>query len=310
MPIVEFNDSRIPIVKSADLTGSLLASVTRRRVSGSLPWERGVRMSDIEILADVLVKRFGHVAKKDDYGWPNSTALCVMDCVLSLNRRYDSVVFPRITAFSARHPEVIELAQLKLLFGEFAEVGQFSAQRLNYNDVRREQTLRGVVDYMLSVQTNRAGATERERLQTWAHSVRPSDYISVGVKGFGLSGFQYMRMLFGVQTSKPDVHVKRFVSETIGRQVNDITALSLLEQAAAKARLPLREVDGAIWEAGARPVNTVASPPNRPTIIRTDARANKQIDRASADKPVIRRNASVQQTSPTIAWWRFWRRKR
>ena len=29
----------------------------------------------------------------------------------------------------------------------------------------------------------------------------------VGVRGFGLAGFQYMRMLFGAQTAKPDIHI-------------------------------------------------------------------------------------------------------
>lgn len=209
-------------------------------------------MSDVEVLADILKKRFSHVVIRHDYGWPGSTAVSVLDCVLSLNRRYDRVVFPRVQAFSAHHPNVTELAHLQAMLCEYKEVGQFCSEKLNYNDIRREHTLRGVVEYMLAVQAKHSGASERDRLQAWAHSVQPSDYALVGVKGFGLSGFQYMRMLFGVQTTKPDVHVIRFVSEIIGRPVNDITALLLLEQAAAKANLPLREVDGAIWETGAR----------------------------------------------------------
>jgi hypothetical protein len=59
-------------------------------------------------------------------------------------------------------------------------------------------------------------------------------------------------MLFGAQTTKPDVHIRNFVSEVIGRKVNDQLALALLEQAAANANLPLREVDGAIWRERAR----------------------------------------------------------
>jgi hypothetical protein len=110
-----------------------------------------------------------------------------------------------------------------------------------------------VVAYMLNVQQNDQVTSEWECLHTWAGSVSPADYAQVGVKGFGLAGFQYMRMLLGIQTTKPDVHIKRFVSGVIGRPVNSIVALSLLEQAAAQAGLPLREVDGAIWQAGARP---------------------------------------------------------
>jgi hypothetical protein len=72
------------------------------------------------------------------------------------------------------------------------------------------------------------------------------------VPGFGLGGFQYLRMLFGAQTTKPDVHIIRFVSEAIGRKIADIKALYLLERAAKQAGLPIRELDITIWETGAR----------------------------------------------------------
>lgn len=92
------------------------------------------------------------------------------------------------------------------------------------------------------------GHSEADRLRQWALAASPGDYILVGVKGFGLSGFQYLRMLSGAQTSKPDVHIRRFVSKVIGRRVSDHVALALLERAAKRAGLPLRAVDGAMWE--------------------------------------------------------------
>jgi hypothetical protein len=69
-------------------------------------------------------------------------------------------------------------------------------------------------------------------------------------------GFQHLRMLFGAQTTKPDVHIRNFVSEVIGRKVNDYTALALLEQASAQTNLPLHEVDGAIWSERGRKYHT------------------------------------------------------
>ena len=210
-------------------------------------------MSDVEVIADVLAKQFSHVTIRQNYGWPESTALNVLDCVLSLNRPYSRVVLPRVRAFAAYYPSITELAHLQDLLDQYKEVGEFSREELNYDDVRREYTLRGVVNYMIKVQTEYTDGTERGRLQSWAHSAKPADYALVGAKGFGLAGFQYMRMLFGAQTTKPDVHIISFVSETVGRVVNNVTALTLLEQAAAIANLPLREVDGAIWQARARP---------------------------------------------------------
>lgn len=209
-------------------------------------------VNDVDILADVLIKRFGHVTIRQDYGWPSSTALNVLDCVLSLNRRYDSVVRPRVYDFSIRYPNVTDISHLSSAINQYSEFGKFLKEKLNYNDVRREHTLRGLVEYMIAVQKNYAGNTERERLEAWAQSVVPADYASVGVKGFGLAGFQYMRMLFGVQTTKPDVHIISFVSTALGKSVNAIKTVSLLERVATKVNLPLREVDGGIWQAGAR----------------------------------------------------------
>jgi hypothetical protein len=51
-------------------------------------------------------------------------------------------------------------------------------------------------------------------------SVRPGDSYFLGIKGFKLSGFQYLRMLFGAQTTKPDVHIVKFISEIVGRKVH------------------------------------------------------------------------------------------
>lgn len=90
-------------------------------------------------------------------------------------------------------------------------------------------------------------------LQAWARSAKPEDYKSLNIKGFGVAGFQYLRMLFGAQATKPDKHIIDFVSEAIGgRRVSEIQALALLESAAEREGVALRDVDTSIWEARAR----------------------------------------------------------
>ncbi len=208
-------------------------------------------MSDVDELARVLKERFSGVSYRGDYGWPHP-ALNVIDCILSLNRRYNSFVVPRVTNFAPRRPTIVGLSHLRELMDSFENPLHFSIEELNYNDGPRAETLQGVIDYLVDAQQDYEGGTERERLERWASSVGPGDSFMVGVKGFGLAGFQYMRMLFGIQTTKPDVHIRRFVSEVIGRTVNDYTALALLERAAKREGLLLREVDGAIWAERAR----------------------------------------------------------
>jgi len=55
-------------------------------------------------------------------------------------------------------------------------------------------------------------------------------------------------MLFGAQTAKPDVHVRRFVSEAVGCTVGNAKALILLEIAAKRLGWSLLALDNEIWE--------------------------------------------------------------
>ena len=84
----------------------------------------------------------------------------------------------------------------------------------------------------------------------------PQDFQTLKIKGFGLSGFQYLPMLFGAETTKPDMHIRGFISEVLGRKVSDRTALVLLEAASERAGLSVRDVDKYIWRSRAR-VNTL-----------------------------------------------------
>jgi hypothetical protein len=210
-----------------------------------------VQTHEIRLLAKILKQKFRGETKKIDYERTNP-ALNLLDCVLSLNRNYDKFVVPRINNLSRRHPNLSSLASLKKLIHQYATPLEFSVKELNYKDSARAKTLLGVLDYLLAIQQSSQNKTEIQQLKQWALKVQPSDYKAVNVRGFGLAGFQYLRMLFGVETTKPDIHIRRFVSETIGRKVSDREALSLLEMAAKLARVSLRVADFIIWEERAR----------------------------------------------------------
>ncbi len=59
-------------------------------------------------------------------------------------------------------------------------------------------------------------------------------------------------MLFGANTTKPDIHISRYVASQVGHSVSDIRALRLLEDAATEAGVVLRNLDTTIWESSAR----------------------------------------------------------
>lgn len=73
------------------------------------------------------------------------------------------------------------------------------------------------------------------------------------VPGFKLAGFQYLRMLFGAETTKPDVHILRYVARTLNRppatRANEmVRAVYAVERAGELLGVSVRSLDVAIWE--------------------------------------------------------------
>ncbi len=204
-------------------------------------------MTDLDRLTLAISQKFGSSIPPKDYGW-HAPALNVLDCVLSLNRRYNAFVLPRIYAFQAKHRDIYFLGHLRTQIDRFPTPNHFSITELNYNHPDRARILNEVLNFMIRIQVSHRGETEERCLLTWAITAIPQDAYKVGIKGFGLAGFQYMRMLFGAQTTKPDVHITRYVSEAVGHPVTQEIALHLLEQAAKIVGLPVRELDNSIWQ--------------------------------------------------------------
>jgi hypothetical protein len=69
------------------------------------------------------------------------------------------------------------------------------------------------------------------------------------VKGLGIAVFNWLVMRLGVDTAKPDVQVRRFVENCLGKRISsDDELVALVEGAAAVLGKPVRELDWAIWE--------------------------------------------------------------
>jgi hypothetical protein len=58
-------------------------------------------------------------------------------------------------------------------------------------------------------------------------------------------------MRLGVDTVKPDVHLRRFVEHVVGHSVNDNELVKTVTQAACRLGRSPRELDAAIWEKAA-----------------------------------------------------------
>ena len=194
-----------------------------------------------------------------DPAWARPPAVLVIDCVLSLNRNYDTFLVPRLKTFMNNHPNTQRLTDLAELMMSYPTPHAFVQQELNYKHESRAKTLQAVVEFVCQiVEGTQTIEEEKEILKQWAVLAEPSDYQTLNIKGFGIAGFQYLRMLFGADTTKPDVHIIGFLFELLNRRVSAIEALRLLEAASESVGLSVRDVDTYIWQIRARGEQNVA----------------------------------------------------
>jgi len=105
-----------------------------------------------------------------------------------------------------------------------------------------------VARWLLTISGSGEPAAQLANLETWARCAPYYGYQTLGIQGFALAGFQYLRMLFGANTTKPDIRICQWVTVAVGHAVSPDQALQLLEPAAAEAGISLRDADATIWE--------------------------------------------------------------
>jgi hypothetical protein len=147
-----------------------------------------------------------------------------------------------------RWDDVRTLDDLERVMARFSEdqAGNTAlAQHLwGYNFWTRAQQLRDLVRYFRSI-----GVVDQEQLKQWAlRSTFKTDFEG-RVKGLGPAVYQWLVMRQGVDTVKPDVHVRRFAEAAVGRNLKDQEVIELTTRAAARIGIKAFELDWRIWEA-------------------------------------------------------------
>ena len=181
----------------------------------------------------------------EEFGYGNPVLVC-MDAVLSINRRYDSFVVPRLNYFKEKYPDMTDLVRLKRLVQEVGYDGFCIVW--NYRHPTRVILLERLAARYIKHNLEYGFADELQGMRHWARSVSVIDYKQFGVEGIGLATFQYLRMMLGVSTVKPDVHIKRAMEAALGRRTNEIESISLLEEASKALGLPATTVDHNLWK--------------------------------------------------------------
>lgn len=217
--------------------------------------EISIAEADVVAVATEIVKFASDLPSPEDLVNSRPPAVRVIDCVLSLNRKYDTFVVPRLRTFISNHPEVQRITELAELMTGYPTPHAFVQQELSYGHEDRARILYEVVIFLCAIVQRTPTIPEEKALKQWLVQAQPRTH-RLNIKGFGPAGFQYLCILFGVDTTKPDIYIIRFVSELLNRNVSDLEAHALLEAACERVGVSVRAVDSYIWNRGARPAET------------------------------------------------------
>ena len=94
---------------------------------------------------------------------------------------------------------------------------------------------------------------EEDAIRQWALQAKPKGYSVWDIKEFRIAGFQWLRMLFGADTTKPDRHILNFLADTLNEkfpQTSDkkkLEAVDLIEETSAHSEFSARDIDRIIW---------------------------------------------------------------
>ena len=238
--------------------------------------------ADVAAVATEIMKFASDLPSPEDLVDSRPPAVKVIDCVLSLNRPYDTFVVPRLKIFMSNHPDIQQITELAELMTSYSTPHAFVQQELNYNHEDRARILHEVVMFLCTIVQQTPTLPEEEALKQWVVQVQ-SKTDRLNIRGFGPAGFQYLCILFGVDTTKPDIYIIRFVSELLNRDVSDLEAHALLEAAAERSGLSVRAVDSYIWKRGARgeqnthETNTVRLAPDVAAAFPTEETVNEAL---------------------------------
>lgn len=173
----------------------------------------------------------------------DNPVLILADAVLSMNRKYEAFVIPRI-----RHLEKANITTLNQLDALITQRGiEAFAQVWNYNDPRRVEILQHLAEKFLQIKVAYRLDNDLEALRRWGKEAKPEEWESFGVKGIAFTTYQYLRILCGANTVKPDIHIKRAFVEAVGKSLPLEEIVKVVEETAKQMNIPAQQLDYALW---------------------------------------------------------------
>lgn len=181
-----------------------------------------------------------------------SPILCVLEVLLSLDKRKPGYVKERIERLQSPDPGYGTLVGIRDYAGAFPAIEQYFLVDPR-DDGKRAGLFLPLLDRLIDELRDFSGATERDKARAWAVAARPSDWAFLPFRGLALKGFQHLRQLLGANTVVPTKENVSFVGRAIGRELEATEAAYLLERAAGRLGYDLVGIRDDVWKSDAGP---------------------------------------------------------
>jgi hypothetical protein len=202
--------------------------------------------SDVEMFADYIRNLELDLSSiPEEFSYQNPVLVCT-DAVLSINRKYGSFVKPRLDYFVQHYPDVTQLEQMLELIQRHGYEG-FQVV-WNYKHPDRVRLLERVLNWFVAYRNSTTFQNDIDAMRHWADTTSLDDLGITSVEGIGFATAQYIRMLLGVSTIKPDRHILRAVQDGVGHTLPNVQVVALAEQTAQQLGTDVNKLDYAIWD--------------------------------------------------------------
>ena len=211
------------------------------------PNSREAPVSDIDKTVRALLKSIDGPPDPGPPSWP-SPVLCVLDCLLSLDRRKEGWVDQTLQRLQEPDSQYGTMGSVRSFVTAFSSPADYFVADLRDKEAKRAALLVPLLDALIDAGMDFPGQTESDRLRAWAVAASPADYSFGPFRGLGLKGFQNLRRLLGANTLVPTTETASWVGRAIGREPEATEAVHLLEKAARRLRYDLRGVPEEVWQ--------------------------------------------------------------
>jgi hypothetical protein len=160
-------------------------------------------------------------------------AIALIDVVLAANRNYNKVVEPNIQRIEKDYQNLKRFTELEKL------ITQKSKQEFyifwGHKDEKKYNTLKNLLNAINSLRKgNPSLSDDFELMNLWAKKADLTNYkkdIIGSLPNIAIATFQHLRMVFGVDTIKPDQRVKEVLDFEFGlTNLSDVNTIKAVEQ--------------------------------------------------------------------------------